>query len=214
MVTELDIFSILPFVVAIVPVILTFYYFKVTTKQKRKSDYRTDILTTEEIARQKQKDEEATARIKQKDEEEKAREVKETARQIALGVKQETLEDINKTMNNMKHVIEMTKQYIESELKLMRQVSGQLRKDLEDHISEQEKTIEKMEKNLSLLSQFVWGQSSKSIPPFILGNDETQKHKDIPLEGIYSTPDSSETQQDKDNKSLEDLAGGQRKKKD
>ena len=42
------------------------------------------------------------------------------------------------------------------------------------------------------------GGGRKSVPSYVEGEEETQEHKDKPGEGIFMSPDSSETQKTKD----------------
>lgn len=55
-----------------------------------------------------------------------------------------------------------------------------------------------MQKSIDFMQQFQFGSGAKSVPPFIQGRVESQQHKDQPYEGIYQTPDSTETQKHKD----------------
>lgn len=173
--------------IALSGLVLTFYYYKTTTKQKQIADNKADLVQVEQRAKDKQKEEVALAK-----------EVASENKSTALEVKQEMKEYIINVINTLRHDIAIQNSNLEHEVDLMKQVDSQIQKDLMNYINEQTKINERIEKSLNFVSQFLWGQGAKSIPYYVTGQEEPQSHKDEPFEGLYLEPDSAETQAMKD----------------
>jgi hypothetical protein len=183
-----------PFLIPFVSIMLTifgfiatFLYFKSSTKSKQKQDAKVDELSVEDRARDKLKDDLAIAK-----------DVKEEARKVAIDTKGEMMDIIHNIVGNISNDIGRNKIILEAELSLMKQNIEQVKVDLKRNIEFQQVINDRMQKSVDFMNQFLWGAGAKSMPPYTQGEEESKEHADKPSEGIFLQPDSSETQQHKD----------------
>ena len=174
-------------IIALSGVIITVLIYNKTSKDKARQLKTESDLQIEALSRQKLKDDALIAK-----------EVKEEAKRIAVDTKDEMMDIIKNVIERVQNDISRNKLIIESELKLMTQNVLQNKADISRYVEAQQVINDRMEKSLNFVSQFLWGQGAKSIPPYLQGMEETQSHKDEPLKGIYIHPDSTETQERKD----------------
>lgn len=179
--------SVLITVISLFSVLVGIYFYKKSSKEKTLLENKADTITVEQRAREKEKEERVTAK-----------EVKEESRKLAMEVRQEMMDFVITKINDIRHDLEMQKINFQNQIRLIEQIEIQFKEDLM-RVNEENKVIhDRMEKSLNFVSQFLWGQGAKSIPPYLQGMEETQAHKDEEPEGIYRSPDSSETQEMKD----------------
>ena len=141
---------------------------------------------------------EALASQKLKDELSLAKEIKEENRRLAIDVKEAMVGHMSILLDKMKQDNELQKSILVSEMSLMKKVDEQLQKDLSYHIHNQQTINERMQKNIDFMTQFLWGVGAKSPVPYLEGAPETEEHKKSATVGIFTEPDSSETQAKKD----------------
>lgn len=177
----------LSIVIALGGTILGFFYFLKTTKAKAVTDKQNYKTQVENLALAKHREEMSLAK-----------ELKEDNKRLALDVKEAMVSHVGIIVNTLKQDIELQKTILLSELSIMKKDSSQIRTDMLAHIENQQHINERMQKSIDFMNQFLWGAGAKSTPPFVEGEEESQEHKDKPSEGIFMSPDSSETQKSKD----------------
>ena len=181
---------LIPFVsllLAVIGAIATFLYFRSTTKNKRSQDNKQDLLNIEDRAREKLKDDLFIAK-----------EVKEEARKVAIDTKGEMMDIIHNIVERLQNEINKSRMVVENEIKLLTYTVDQVKVDLKRNIEFQQIINDRMQKSVDFMNQFLWGAGAKSMPPYTQGEEETKEHADKPSEGIFMNPDSSETQEHKD----------------
>ena len=175
---------------AIIILVIGFYYFNIRAKAQIEKSY-TDTfkIQSDKLAIEKRREENILAK-----------ELKEDNKRLALDVKGTMVQHVTTVVNTIKSDLELHKTILLSELSMLRNSQTQLEKDMVNNINNQKDVNDRLQKSLDMINQFTWGIDAKSIPPYVSGEVETQEHKDKLPEGLFSSPDSSETQKSKDKK--------------
>jgi|SRR6185369_2440209 len=161
--------------VAITSNVINFFY-------KKKTDYKSYNTQREAIARDVLKEQEVKAKELKLEGEELAKKVKLSMEEF---VKRGDL-DIRKDMAHNYALI---------------QDKFDIMKLTIEHLNIQFINIQK---SLDLLQQFYWGRDAKSLPPYVLGEEETQEHRVEEGHGIFR--DTEQEAIDRDyNKTIDHL---------
>ncbi len=178
----------LSIVLTLIGTILGFYYFSRTTKQKAVVDKQNYKIQVERAMDDKKREEMSLAK-----------ELKEDNKRLALDVKEAMVQHVSTIVSTLKADIELQKTILLSEISLMKKDYSMIRNDMMGHIEHQQSINERMQKSIDFMNQFLWGAGAKSVPSYLEGEDETKEHRDKPGEGIFMSPDSTETQIQKNN---------------
>ena len=126
------------------------------------------------------------ARFEKEESERKlAKDLRDESIDEARNVRQETREYITNLLAQLRYEIEIaaTKSSAageKSELKL-----EQLAKAFYEYKNDQNRINEKVVKSIEFIHTVLLGPGAKSLPPYMLGQDETQAHKDKPDVGAF-----------------------------
>lgn len=83
---------------------------------------------------------------------------------------------------------------LESAIDLHKRDVATLQKDIERNREIQNNTNEKVEKAFEFINQFLYGTKTKSFPAYMSGENETDRHRDMPESGMFRDPESSDSQ--------------------
>jgi len=178
-VNDLDAF--LPYFIAIITVagVLGTWMWNIRTrKDKQAADIKALAYDVERIAREKSVIERGIAK-----------ELAEEAKSKAIEVRQELLEKVGGMFGTLRLEISLMSQKIYSEMHEREAKIDQLRKDYEDFKKQSKRDLE-------LLQTLAFGGDAKSTPPYMVGEEQTQAHKDEPSTGMFyeQTPEEREKQ--------------------
>ena len=121
-----------------------------------------------------------------------AKELRTESEQEAIAVRQEMREHIGQIIDTLKQDIALQKEKIQSQMNMREVKIEQIKKDLEDHIRSQNTINDKVVKSIEFVQTMLWGPEAKSMPPYMLGQEETQAHKDEPEVGMFTDPKKKE----------------------
>ena len=65
----------------------------------------------------------------------------------------------------------------------------QIKIDLMEHIINEKDERARMQKSIEFLQTMAWGADAKSIPPYMLGQEQTQEHRDEADVGAFYDKD-------------------------
>jgi len=118
-----------------------------------------------------------------------AKDLADETKAKAIEVRQELLEKVGGMFGTLRAEITLMNQKIFSEMKARESKIDQLRKDFEDYRNDSKRDIE-------MLQTLAFGGDAKSTPPYIMGEEQTQTHKDKPGTGMFyeQTPEEREKQ--------------------
>ena len=165
-------------------------------KYRKKSDDKLDKNMVLQLAEQtllKQSD------IADKLKAETARIAKETKDEMHEYVDAQT-EDLEKDFD---HKVEM----IYGKLDLINKDITGVIKDIADAAKLNAETASRLEKGMDFLKQFTWGQSTKSQPPFLEGEEETIRHKNKEGEGIFKDTEQESIEREFKDDEKENVVG-------
>jgi hypothetical protein len=145
-------------------------------------------------------DVEKIAREKIKEEQNIARELAVTSQALALDVKQSMKDHIQQLITTLKQDIALSGQIAEAKIDKLDYRIAQIKIDLMEHILEEKDERVRVRKSIEMLQTMNYGIDAKSEPAFLVGEDESQEHKNKPPEGLYKDQTTEEkTKQKKDN---------------
>jgi len=176
-------------VVAGAGVVGTLIYNKLSRKDK--------IVETRQSLQQ---DVEKVARDKFKEEQQLAGALASNAAALALNVKQDMKEHIDRLIVILKQDIEMQRIQTYSKMDALDARIAQVKIDLMQHIIDEKDDRIRMQRSLDFIQTMQYGPDAKSIPAYITGEEETGEHKDEPEKGVFA---SREDTTDKDTKDPE-----------
>ncbi len=129
------------------------------------------------------------ARDTQKDATELAERLAEKNRQIAIEVKQDMKDHISNLVNTLKSDIEFRQAQTYARMDTLDSKVAQVKIDLMEHIINEKDERARMQKSIEFLQTMAWGADAKSIPPYMLGQEQTQEHKDEADVGVFYDKD-------------------------
>lgn len=181
---ELDAF--LPYFIAIITVagILGTWMWNIRTrKDKQAADIKSLAYDVERIAREKLVIERGVAK-----------ELAEEARIKAVDVRQEILEKVGGMFGTLRAEIALMDQKIFSNMEAREIKIDTLRGDFEEFRKQSKRDLE-------LLQTLAFGGDAKSTPPYMVGEEQTQAHKDEPSTGMFY----EQTQEEQDKQTAENV---------
>lgn len=174
--------------ISIIGFVVGFYYFSILARtQADKANKESFRIQADKLAIEKRKEEKTLAA-----------ELKEENRRLAIDLKDSMLTHIEKIANTIRADLELHKTILLSQFNMLVARQETLQKEVGYHKENQSDINQGLQKSLDMVNQFTWGVDAKSVPPYVTGDVESQEHKDKPSEGIFSSPDSTETQEEKD----------------
>lgn len=134
-----------------------------------------------------------TAAKKKVIEEETADKVRQANIKRADIVKGEMREYINSFASSLVKDSALEHEKMYSKIHENRMMIDQLNKDL-DHYKEYTKgDIRELKHSIEFLQTVAWGPDAKSVPPYMLGEEQSQEHKDLPDAGAFETNEERES---------------------
>ena len=117
-----------------------------------------------------------------------AKELREESEEEAIAVRQEMRDHVTQLLTNLRAEIELAKVKANNlddkqDIKI-----EQLAKDFSERNKIQDNINEKTMKAIEFVQTMLWGPEAKSMPPYMLGQEETQEHKDEPEVGMFTDP--------------------------
>jgi hypothetical protein len=191
-------FDVLPYAIAIATVagvIGTWIYNSRTRKDRILETRQTLAADVEKIAREKIKEEQSIAR-----------DLAVTSQALALDVKQSMKDHIQQLISTLKQDIALSAEQAESKIDKLDYRLAQIKIDLMEHILGEKDERVRMQRSIEMLQTMNYGTDAKSEPSFLVGEEETQEHKDLPGEGLYrnKTPGEKEEQTKENEKRIRD----------
>jgi hypothetical protein len=115
-----------------------------------------------------------------------AKELRDESEEEAVAVRQEMRDHIGQIIDTLKSDIALQKEMVQSQMNMRDMRIEVIRKQLDDYIETQNKINEKVVKSIEFVQTMLWGPEAKSMPPYMLGEQETQEHKDEPDVGMFA----------------------------
>ena len=117
-----------------------------------------------------------------------AKELRTESEAEAIAVRQEMRVHVDQLLDTLRADIALQKEKIQSQMNMREVKIDQIKKDLETFIVSQNKINDKVVKSIEFVQTMLWGPEAKSMPPYMLGQEETQEHKDEPEVGMFTDP--------------------------
>lgn len=114
-----------------------------------------------------------------------AKELRQESEDEAVSVRAEMRDHIAQLIDTLKQDIALQKEKIQSQMNMREVKIEQIKKDLATHMESQNKINEKTLKTIEFVQTMLWGPEAKSIPPYMLGQEESQDHKDASDVGVF-----------------------------
>ncbi len=129
------------------------------------------------------------ARDTKKDADDLASRLAEANEKTAIGVKRDMKDHIGQLVSVLKQDIDFRQAQTYSKIDLIDMRLAQVKIDLMEHIINEKDERSRMQKSIEFLQTMAWGADAKSIPPYMLGQEQTQEHKDEPDIGAFYDKD-------------------------
>ena len=114
-----------------------------------------------------------------------AKELRTESETEAIAVRQEMRDHVGQLLDTLRADIALQKEKIQSQMNMREVKIDQIKKDLETFIISQNKINDKTVKAIEFVQTMLWGPEAKSMPPYMLGQEETQEHRDEPEVGMF-----------------------------
>jgi len=170
------IFLIVGVVVAAGGVVGTQFYYRAARKDK--------VIETKESL---QANVEAVARGKIKEEQVLARELAGQSAALALDVKQDMKDHIDRLIVILKGEIELASVKTYSKMGEIDSKVVQLKTDLIQHIEQEKDELTRMQRSIDFFQTMQYGPEAKSIPPYITGEERTTAHEKEAYKGVFAS---------------------------
>ena len=197
------IFLIVGVIIAAGGVIGTQFYYRTSRKDK--------VVETRQSL---QADVEQVARTKFKEEQQLAGALASNAAALALNVKQDMKDHIDRLVVVLKQDVEMQRILTYSKMEGLETRIGQLKIDLMEHILNEKDERIRMQKSIDFFQTMQYGPDAKSIPDYILGEEESEEHKEQPDKGVFASRADTTDKDTKDPTDSEATAATREKKKE
>jgi len=132
-------------------------------------------------------DVEATAREKSKQEQLLAKEVSTMNKALALDVKQDMKDHIDRLIQILKGEIELANVRAYSKMGEIDSKVMQLKTDLFAHIEQEKQELTRMQRSIDFFQTMQFGPEAKSIPPYITGEERTPEHEQEAYKGVFAS---------------------------
>jgi hypothetical protein len=178
---EYDFIYVVIGIASVVGVIFGIYY-----QGRSRKDNVTDKKDKVEETRAKlQREVETTARDKLREESKTRTELESSAKLLAADVKASMKEHIAQLVFTLKQDIELSRVMAYDKMETIDVRVAQVKIDLMDHIIQEKDERIRMQKAIEMLQTMNYGADAKSIPPYMLGQEESEEHKDEPDKGLF-----------------------------
>ena len=117
-----------------------------------------------------------------------AKELRTESEQEAIAVRQEMREHVGQLLDTLKQDIALQREKIQGQMNMREVRIEQIKTDLANHMEQQNKINEKTLKAIEFVQTMLWGPEAKSMPPYMLGQEETKEHRDEPDVGMFTDP--------------------------
>ena len=194
-----SIFLLVGVVIAAGGLIGTLFYSKVL----RRSNKGSLQLELDEAYRQKTKDEKTTADS-----------LAYSAEKLATSVKQDMKEHIDRLILVLKSDIELQRTITYGKIDTLDSKIVQLKIDLMQHIIDEKDDRIRMQKSIDFFQTMQFGPEAKSIPDYVMGEEETLEHKNEPEKGVFASREDTTSPDTKDPTDEEATAATREKKEE
>jgi len=130
---------------------------------------------------------EKLARDKIKEEQILARELAAKSAALALDVKQDMKDHIDRLIVILKQDIELSRVQAYAKLDTIESKVAQVKIDLMDHIEHEKDERIRMQRSIDFFQTMQFGPEAKSIPPYLTGEERTPEHEDEPYKGVFAS---------------------------
>jgi hypothetical protein len=161
----------------------TLFYSKVL----RRSNKGSLQLEIEEAQRQKTKDEKVTADA-----------LAGSAAALAQNVKQDMKDHIDRLIKIMQSDTEMQRVQTYAKLDSLDTKIAQVKIDLIEHIINEKDDRLRMQRSIDFLQTMNFGPEAKSIPDYMMGEEETEEHKKEAEKGVFASRKDTTEEDNKD----------------
>ena len=161
-----------------------------------------------------QADVEQVARTKFKEEQQLAGALASNAAALALNVKQDMKDHIDRLVVVLKQDVEMQRILTYAKMEGLETRIGQLKIDLMEHILNEKDERVRMQKSIDFFQTMQFGPEAKSVPDYMIGEEESQEHKDEPEKGVFASREDTTDKDTKDPTDSEATAATREKKKE
>ena len=134
-----------------------------------------------------QHDTERTAIEKSKVERQTADSLSNNAAALALNVKQDMKEHIDRLIVILKQDIELQRVLTYGKIDALDTKVAQVKIDLMQHIIDEKEDRIRMQRSIDFIQTLQFGPEAKSIPAYATGELETQAEKDEPEKGVFAS---------------------------
>lgn len=145
-------------------------------------------------------DVERTANIKQKEEQTLAKEVARENKALALEVKQDMKDHVDRLIHTFKQDVELERVRTYAKMDSIDSRVAQIKIDLMDHIIDEKDERVRMQRSIDFFQTMQYGPDAKSIPPYVTGEEQTKEHKDEPEKGVFASREDTTHKDTKDSK--------------
>ena len=163
-----------------------------------------------------QTDIEKTATEKSKDERTLAKEIAVHNKELALEVKQDMKDHVDRLVVTLKSDIELQRTMTYAKMDGIETKVAQIKIDLLEHIQNEKDERIRMQRAIDFFQTMQFGPEAKSIPAYVTGEEEKAGHEEEPYKGVFASradtthkdtkdpivqsdpPKESKTEQDKD----------------
>jgi len=147
-------------------------------QRKDRVEERREMLAhdTEKIAMQKSREEKETADS-----------LSNNAAALALNVKQDMKEHIDRLIVILKQDIELQRVLTYGKIDSLDTKVAQVKIDLMQHIIDEKEDRIRMQRSIDFIQTLQFGPEAKSIPAYATGDIETQEEIDAPEKGIFAS---------------------------
>jgi len=139
-----------------------------------------------------------TARDKIKEEQILAKTVASDAAALALEVKKDMKEHVDRLIIILKQDIELSRVQAYAKMDSLEAKTAQIKIDLMQHIADEKDERVRMQRSIDFFQTMQYGPDAKSIPPYITGEEQTEAHKDEPEKGVFASRKDTTSEDTKD----------------
>jgi len=178
-----DVYLIIGVFTTVIGIIGTLFYSKVL----RRSNKGQLQLQIEEAQRQKLRDEKVTADA-----------LASGAEKIALGVRQDMKDHIDRLIVILKGEIELASVRSYAKMGEIDSKVMQLKTDLIQHIEREKEELTRMQRSIDFFQTMQFGPEAKSIPPYLTGEERTPEHEQEAYKGVFASRADTTHEETKD----------------
>jgi len=130
---------------------------------------------------------EKVAREKVKEEQALARELAKQSAELALDVKQNMKEHVDRLVLTLKSDIELQRTVAYAQMEKLDSKIAQVKIDLMEAIGRIEDERVRMQRSIDFFQTMQFGPEAKSIPAYVTGEEEKPGHENEPYKGVFAS---------------------------